>query len=84
MDAAVVCRVQTSLHGYFLYLRELDARELRRLTRTALILFVVGVAILTASVWMTSRPAVRDIVLGSVIATAAEFGSQGDSGTSSH
>jgi hypothetical protein len=33
---------------------------------------------------MNSRPAVRDIVLGSVIATAAEFGSQGDSGTSSH
>ena len=47
----------------FLYLQ-----GLRRLTRTSLILLVVGVAILTASVWMNSRPAVRDVVLGSVIA----------------
>jgi len=76
MDSSAVCRVQTSLHNYFLYLRELEARELRRLTRTSLILFVVGIAILTASVWMNSRPAVRDVVLGSVIATAPEFGSQ--------
>ena len=68
MDAAAVCRVQASLHNYFLYLRELEARDLRRLTRTSLILFVVGVAILTASVWINSRPAIRDVVLGSVIA----------------
>ncbi len=68
MDASAVCRVQTSLHNYFLYLRELEARDLRRLTRTSLILFVVGVAILTASVWINSRPSVRDVVLGSVIA----------------
>jgi hypothetical protein len=39
---------------------------------------------LTASVWMNSRPAVRDVVAGDAIATAPEFGSQGDSGTSSH
>jgi hypothetical protein len=32
------------------------------------ILFVVGAALLTASVWMNSRPAVRDVVLGNVIA----------------
>jgi hypothetical protein len=68
MDAAVVCRVQTSLHNYFLYLRELEAREMRRLLRTSVILFVAGAALLTASVWMNSLPAVRDVVLGSVIA----------------
>lgn len=76
MDSSAVCRVQTSLHNYFLYLRELEARDLRRLTRTSLILFVVGVAILTASVWINSRPSVRDVVLGSVIATDPESGSQ--------
>jgi hypothetical protein len=76
MDSSAVCRVQTSLHNYFLYLRELEAREMRRLLRTSVILFVVGAALLTASVWMNSRPAVRDVVLGSVIATAQEFGSQ--------
>jgi len=32
--------------------------------------------LLTASVWMNSRPAVRDVVLGRVIATVPEFGSQ--------
>ncbi len=68
MDAAAVCRVQASLHNYFLYLRELEAREMRRLLRTSIILFVVGAALLTASVWLNSRPAVRDVVVGSVIA----------------
>jgi hypothetical protein len=60
--------VQKSLHNYFLYLRELEARELRRLTRTSLLLLVVGTAILTASVVVNARPSVRDVVLGNVIA----------------
>jgi hypothetical protein len=68
MDPSAVCRVQTSLHNYFLYLRELEAREMRRLLRTSIILFVIGAALLTASVWMNSLRAVRDVVLGSVIA----------------
>jgi hypothetical protein len=68
MDSSAVCRVQTSLHNYFLYLRELEAREMRRLLRTSMILLVVGAALLTASVWMNSRAAVRDIVVGSLIA----------------
>ncbi len=68
MDPSAVCRVQTSLHNYFLYLRELEAREMRRLLRTSVILFVVGAALLTASVWMNSRAAVRDVVVGSLIA----------------
>jgi len=68
MDSSAVCRVQTSLHNYFLYLRELEAREMRRLLRTSMILLVVGAALLTASVWLNSLPAVREVVLGSVIA----------------
>ena len=74
VDEPAVCCVQTSLHNYFLYLRELEGRELRRLTRASLLLFVVGTAILTASVVVNARPSVRDVVLGSVIATAPEFG----------
>jgi len=68
VDEPAVCRVQTSLHNYFLYLKELEARELRRLMRTSLVLFVVGAAILTASVWVNARPSVREVVLGKVIA----------------
>lgn len=67
-DEAAVCRVQTSLHNYFLYLRELEARELRRLARSSLILFVVGAGLLTTSVWVNGRPSVREVVVGSVIA----------------
>jgi hypothetical protein len=68
VDEPAVARVQKSLHNYFLYLRELEARELRRLTRTSLLLFVVGSAILTASVVVNARPSMRDVVLGEVIA----------------
>ncbi len=68
MDASAVCRVQTSLHNYFLYLKELEAREMRRLLRTSMILLVVGAALLTAAVWLNSLPAVREVVLSSVIA----------------
>ncbi len=67
MDSSAVCRVQASLHNYFLYLRELEAREMRRLLRTSVILFIAGAALLTSSVWMNSLRAVRDVVLGSVI-----------------
>lgn len=67
VDDSAVSRVETSLHNYFLYLRELEGRELRRLTRASLLLFVVGTAILTASVIVNSRPLVRGSVLGSVI-----------------
>ncbi len=68
VDEPAVCRVQTSLHNYFLYLKELEAREMRRLARNSLTLLAVGIAILTASVWVNARPSVRDIVLERVIA----------------
>lgn len=68
MDPSAVCRVETSLHNYFLYLKGLEAREMRRLLRTSMILLVVGAALLTAAVWLNSLPAVREVVLSSVIA----------------
>jgi hypothetical protein len=68
VDEPAESRVQTSLRNYFLYLRALEARELRRLVQASLTLFVVGIAILTASVIVNTRPAMRDVVLGGVIA----------------
>lgn len=45
-------RVKMSIHNYFSYLKELERRELKRMFRTSLILFVIGIAILTLSVWV--------------------------------
>ena len=68
VDSPALERVKTSLQNYFLYLKELEARELRRLLRGSLILLIIGIAILTASVLVNGRPAVREVLLGKVIA----------------
>lgn len=48
-------RVRTSVHNYFLYLKELELREMTRMTRTSLILFFLGVVILALSVWFNQK-----------------------------
>jgi len=69
VDEPAVSRVQKSLHNYFLYLKELEVRETRRLVRNSLTLLAVGTAILIVSVVVNSRPALlRDTVLSTVIA----------------
>jgi hypothetical protein len=52
VDPAPMSRVKMSIQKYFFYLKELERRELKRMFRTSLILFVIGIAILTLSVWM--------------------------------
>ena len=48
-------RVKTSVYNYFLYLTELEFRELARMTRTSLILLTIGVLILCLSVWINQK-----------------------------
>ncbi len=48
-------RVETSIKNYFLYLKELEIRELKRMTRTSLILFILGTVILFLSVWIHQK-----------------------------
>lgn len=54
-DSILMARVKTSIHNYFLYLKELELRELARMTRTSIILFSIGVAILSISVWINQK-----------------------------
>ncbi len=51
VDDDLTSRVKTSIHNYFLYLKETELRELGRMTRTSFILFAIGVSILCLSVW---------------------------------
>lgn len=68
VDDTLTSRVKTSIHKYFIYLKELEMRELKRMFRTSLILFSIGAAILTISVWVNQKVASDTSVIGSVFA----------------
>lgn len=67
-DSKQAARVKTSIHNYFLYLKELEFRELARMTRTSLILFFIGVVVLSLSVWVNQKIADNDTVIKHVFA----------------
>jgi len=54
-DTNLTSRVKTSIHNYFLYLKELEFRELARMTRTSFILLAIGILILCLSVWVNQK-----------------------------
>ena len=54
-DTNLTSRVKTSIHNYFLYLKDLEFRELARMKRTSFILLVIGVLILCLSVWINQK-----------------------------
>jgi hypothetical protein len=61
-------RIQTSLHNYFLYLKELETRALLQMLRTAFIFLVVGITILFFSVWVHNLILDEKSVVASVFA----------------
>ncbi len=67
-DNELTRRVQSSVHNYFLYLKELELRELARMTRTAFILFFIGVAILFLAVWINQEIPGHENVISNVFA----------------
>ena len=68
IEQALVERVQKSICNYFLYLRELEYRELARMTRTSLILLLVGLSLLTLSLWVNRVISENDSVVARVFA----------------
>lgn len=68
VDAGAMSRLQTSIRTYFLYLKQLELRELRSMLRTALIFLSIGVAVLTLSVWVNRLIQDSDSVFGRVFA----------------
>lgn len=45
-------RVKTSILNYFLYLKELEKRELKKLRRNSFMLFAIGITILTSTIFI--------------------------------
>jgi hypothetical protein len=61
-------RLKISINKYFLYLKDLEVRELKGMFRTSLILLLVGIAILTLSVWLNRFIQVHETVVSRVFA----------------
>jgi len=61
-------RLQGSIRHYFLYLRELERRQMRTRARASLVLLVAGLCILTLTVLINQLPDIRDTVVGRVFA----------------
>jgi hypothetical protein len=72
-----VARLKISINKYFLDLKDLEVRELKRMFRTSLILLVIGVSIITLSVWLNQFTEQHDAVVSRVFAeglTVAAWG----------
>jgi hypothetical protein len=74
-DETMKARIITSINSYFLYLKSIEIRELTRTMRISVIFFVVGVAILSLSIWMNQKltpdAAVRSRVIAEGLTVAA-------------
>ncbi len=67
-DENLTSRVTASVRNYFLYLIALEFRALRRMARSSLILFAIGVVFLFLSVWVNQKTVDNGTVIGHVFA----------------
>lgn len=67
-DPGLTSQVQTSIHNFFLYLVDLELRTLSHMARSSLILFTIGIIILSLSVWITQEYAGQESVIADVFA----------------
>lgn len=67
-DNEMMMRIRDSVKSYFFYLRDLQARELRRTIRTSVIFMVMGMGILFLSVWVNQGISDSTPVVGRVFA----------------
>lgn len=67
-DENRLARIRRSVHGYFLYLAELERQKVREMVRRSLILFCIGLAILFVSVWVNKLVGQQRSVVGDVFA----------------
>ena len=68
VDDEQMSRLKISINTYFLYLKDLKVRELKDMFRTSLILLVIGVAVLTLSVWLNQLIEQNETVVSRVFA----------------
>lgn len=55
VDEGRKTRVRISVREYFHYLMELELREMRRMFRTSLILFLIGIALMIFLLWFNQK-----------------------------
>ena len=63
-----VSRVRMSISRYFLYLKELEFRKIKKMVRTSFILFAIGITILSLSIWFNETIATQESVFNKVFA----------------
>ena len=54
LEPALESRLQSSISSYFIYLKELEIDELKSMVRRSFYLFLIGLAFITASVWVNT------------------------------
>lgn len=67
-DDSLLERIRGSVYNYFLYLKEIELRELMRNIRISLIFLIVGLAILFLSVWINQQVTDQSSVVTRVFA----------------
>jgi uncharacterized membrane protein YidH (DUF202 family) len=65
-DQVVMDRVRRSVRTFFLYLQEMERRQLRAMLRRSLVLFVIGLALLVMAIGVTRRFSSSEGVLAEV------------------
>jgi len=54
LDEQLSSRLQSSISSYFRYLKELEINELKAMARKSFYLFLIGLAFITASIWVNT------------------------------
>lgn len=67
-DAEIRSRITHSVHNYFMYLRELELRELMRIIRRSLLMLFLGILILSVALWFSQLIATNTTVVKRVFA----------------
>ncbi len=54
LESELTSRLRSSIGNYFRYLKELEIRELKGMVRKSFFLFLIGLAFITASIWVNT------------------------------
>lgn len=68
LEPKLTSRLQSSVGNYFRYLRELEIDELKNMARRSFYLFLIGLAFITASIWVNTLYEANMTVLKKVFA----------------
>jgi len=67
MDDTGKARLMLSIREYFHYLKELEKREMQRMFRTSIILFLIGIALITFLLWFNQKVDTYDFMFTRIL-----------------